>query len=263
MIKNLAILEITLIKRLNYNPEIMAKKLISCKSLCVSDNNTSILEDITFDIFKGEIITVIGPNGSGKTTLMKLLCGISKDYKGTITKDKNLTIGYVPQKMNSDKIFPLTVNRFISLRRKVVLESRRNIIDEIIKEMGIERLFSKQISSLSGGEVQKVMLARAIMSNPDLLVLDEPLQGLDVIGQAEFYKLIDQIRGRLECSVLMVSHDLHMVMASTDKVICINHHICCQGKPEDVSKHPEYINLFGSKHASNVAVYNHKHNHSH
>lgn len=241
----------------------MTKELINCNGISVSFGDRRVLENVSLTVQKKEIVTIIGPNGSGKTTLLRAICGLQKVVEGGVNKQINIIIGYMPQKIIIEKTLPLTVRRF--LRLNGTSKALREILDveEVARKFGISNLLKQQIHGISGGEMQRVMLARTVLLKPDLLVLDEPTQGLDIHGQAEFYSLILQVRDEIGCGIIMVSHDLHMVMASTDKVVCINKHVCCQGTPEDINEHPEYIALFGKKDAEKVAIYTHKHDHIH
>lgn len=218
-----------------------------------------ILTDINFDLKRGKILTIVGPNGSGKTTLAKIILNLVKPDTGEVILAKDTKIGYMPQKIIFDRLMPLNVKNFLQLNSYTDNTALLSVIDEL----NIKNIQNSQISNLSGGELQKVMFARALLKQPNLLVLDEPTQGIDVSGQVEFYKLIDRIRLEKKISVLMISHDLYMVMKSTDYVLCLNKHICCEGTPEDVSKHPEYINLFGKETAKTISVYPHHHDHYH
>ncbi|PIR39677.1 MAG: zinc ABC transporter ATP-binding protein ZnuC [Alphaproteobacteria bacterium CG11_big_fil_rev_8_21_14_0_20_39_49] len=241
----------------------MTKELINCKDISVSFGGRDVLKGVSLIVSKKEIVTIIGPNGSGKTTLLKTICGIQQSTKGKVKVSKNTVIGYMPQKIHIEKILPLTVRRF--LRLNGTSKKLRSIedVESIAIKFNISNILKQQVHDISGGEMQRVMLARAVLLHPDLLILDEPTQGLDINGQAEFYNLISHIRDEIGCGIIMVSHDLHMVMASTDKVVCINQHICCEGTPEDINEHPEYIALFGKKNAENVAIYTHNHDHVH
>ena len=241
----------------------MTSKLVKCKKLSVSYGKRIILNDISFAISEKEIITIIGPNGSGKSSLLRVICDLQQASSGVVEVEKNLIIGYMPQKFHIDKVLPLTVRRF--LRLNAIENNLRSVneVEDIAAKFDVIHLLKQQIHDISGGEMQRVMLARALLLHPNLLVLDEPTQGLDIHGQAEFYGLIEQIRKEYGCAILMVSHDLNMVMASTDRVLCINHHICCEGTPEDINDHPEYIALFGKRNANKVAVYTHNHDHTH
>lgn len=210
-----------------------------------------ILRDISLEVKAGQIVTLIGPNGSGKTTLLRALLGLIPLTTGSIKKKPGLRIGYMPQQLHIETTLPLTVQRFLSLAPSYQ--------KGIIEMLRIEGLLDKPMQILSGGEMQRVLLARALMNNPECLVLDEPIQGVDIHGQEEFYRLILDARARLNCSVIMVSHDLHVVMAKTDHVVCLNQHICCSGTPEAVKLDPAFIHLFGES----AAFYAHKHDHQH
>ena len=217
------------------------------------------LSNITLTVSAGEIVTVIGPNGAGKTTLLRVLLGLIPLNKGSIFKKPNLKIGYLPQKVSVDPILPLSVSRIMKLTGNYSSMQ----IKTALEETGVASLRDKPVFQLSGGEFQRVMLARALLRSPELLVLDEPVQSVDYMGESELYKLIANLRTSHGCGVLMVSHDLHVVMASTDRVLCLNQHICCEGQPEDVSRHPEYLRLFGLDSGSALAVYSHNHDHTH
>jgi zinc transport system ATP-binding protein len=246
-----------------FSENIMTRKVVKCKKLSVSYGKRVILNDISFVLSEKEIVTIIGPNGSGKSSLLRVVCGLQQATSGVVEVEKKLIIGYMPQKLHIDKVLPLTVKRFLCLNGMNEKLQSADKVYNIARKFDIMHLLYNQIHDISGGEMQRVMLARALLLNPDLLVLDEPTQGLDIQGQAEFYSLIEEVRKEYGCAILMVSHDLNMVMASTDRVLCINHHICCEGAPEDINEHPEYIALFGKKNAEKVAVYTHKHDHTH
>lgn len=235
-----------------------AESLVTAQALGYSAGNKSILHDVSFSIARGEIMTIIGPNGAGKSTLVKCVLGLLSPTAGKLQRAPKLRVGYVPQKLSLDHTLPMKVDRFLSLAN-VKKEKRR----EALHHLSIKKLVGQQMQGLSGGELQRVLLARAISREPDLLVLDEPLQGVDITGQIELYKLIASLRGILNCAILMVSHDLHLVMAQTDSVLCLNQHVCCHGKPESVSQHPEYLKLFGQRAVDNIAVYQHHHDHHH
>lgn len=217
-----------------------------------------LLQNISFTLQRGEITTVIGPNGAGKSTLVKVITGLLPSSSGTITKAPNLTFGYVPQRLHMDASLPIKVSRFLSLSGCSKQEYKAAL--DLFK---VGHLHRQLMHRLSGGELQRVLLARAVARRPDILVLDEPLQGVDVNGQSELYRLIASLRDELHCAIFMVSHDLHLVMAQTDKVLCLNQHVCCQGQPESVSQHPEYLKLFGKSVADEFAVYTHHHDHHH
>ena len=212
-----------------------------------------ILSGISLTLLPGEIVTVIGPNGAGKTTLAKLVLDVMRPTEGDIDRAAGLTIGYVPQQLMVDPALPLTVRRFMGLTQK----SDRRDVDAALERTGVGGLSNRQMSALSGGETQRVLLARAILRQPDLLVLDEPTQGVDVAGQVELFQLIRRLRDSMGCAVLMISHDLHIVMSATDRVLCLNHHVCCEGAPEVVANDPEYRRLFGVQGVKELAMYEH------
>lgn len=234
-------------------------KLVSFDKVGIELEARTLLANISMVIHTGEIVTLIGPNGSGKSTLIRTLLDLQQPTTGKVKKHADLRIGYMPQKLHVDPTLPLTVLHFLSLVRGV----NKDHIPDILVRTGIEHLAKKQIHVLSGGETQRVLLARALLNSPNLLVLDEPVQGVDVNGQIELYNLIADIRDELQCGVLMVSHDLHLVMAKTDTVVCINQHICCSGSPQHVTQHPEYKALFGVPGAESIAIYAHSHDHVH
>lgn len=217
-----------------------------------------ILQDVSLTLNRGEILTLIGPNGAGKTTLVRILLGLLPADQGQIHRYGNPVIGYMPQKLFIDNTMPLTVYRFLALVRR-----DRPAIEASLAKVGLVDIAERAMVSLSGGELQRVMLARAILRKPDILVLDEPTQGVDIGGQSQLYGLISELRDELNCAVLMISHDLHLVMAQTDTVVCLNHHICCHGHPENVTVDPAFLELFGDQQDTGVAVYTHHHDHSH
>ena len=229
-------------------------KLVSLKAVSLQRNDRQLLRDISFELNKGEIITLIGPNGAGKTTLVNIVLGLLKPDSGIVTRAPSLRFGYMPQKLHLDATFPLSALRFLQLAN----EDRTTCLNAM-QRTGIPDLAKTPMQSLSGGELQRLLLARAILRQPDVLVLDEPVQGVDVTGQEQIYKLITQLRNELGCAVLMVSHDLHLVMGATDHVICLNQHICCHGEPEAVSLDPAFTALFGHR----TAPYTHHHDHQH
>lgn len=237
----------------------MTAPLIEGRGLTLSFGGERVLDQVSISIRAGEIITLIGPNGAGKSTLVKTLLGLQKADSGEVVRKRGLTIGYVPQKLAIDQVLPMTVKRFLSLTRSV----SRADCEGVLAQVGAGHVIDAQMSQLSGGETQRVMLARTLLLRPHLLVLDEPTQGVDVSGQAELYRLIDEIRRELDCAVLMISHDLHLVMAKTDQVVCFNRHVCCSGIPETVRQHPEYRSLFGVREADAIGIYHHEHDHEH
>jgi zinc transport system ATP-binding protein len=238
-----------------------ADTLLKATNVSLKDGTKVLLSTIDLSIKPREIVTLIGPNGAGKTTLLNILLGLRKPSSGVVTKSKNCRIGYMPQKIQLNPLLPLTVEHFLWLVDTTSLKTAITI-NSALARTGVEHLLKTDMSNLSGGEIQRVLLARALLREPNLLVLDEPVQGVDLKGQDQLYKLISEIRDELGCGVLMVSHDLHLVMASTDNVICLNQHICCHGHPESVSNHPAYLELFGNS-INHVATYTHHHDHDH
>lgn len=240
----------------------MGNVLITASGLGVIRNGRQILQQADLTLEAGKIVTLIGPNGAGKTTLVRAVLGLIKVDEGKIEKTPDLRIGYMPQKLHIDVSLPLTVARFLALGGKA-----RADLNEILQLTGITALVGQPMQSLSGGETQRVLLARALLRDPQLLVLDEPVQGVDVTGQSALYALINEIRNRRQCGVLLVSHDLHLVMATTDTVVCLNQHVCCQGHPEQVTNDPAYLALFGESNGNapspQVAIYTHHHDHQH
>ena len=213
-----------------------------------------VLQNISMQLMQGEITTLIGPNGAGKSTLVRLILGLIKPDSGSVTPAPQLNIGYMPQKISIDPSLPISTCRFLQLAN-----TSHKACHEALEMVGIRHLTKSPIQTLSGGELQRALLARAILRKPNFLVLDEPVQGVDITGQNALYKMISELSKSLNCGVLMVSHDLHLVMSSTDKVICLNQHICCQGRPEQVTQDPAYIDIFGQT----TAIYSHHHNHQH
>ncbi len=233
--------------------------LIAADALTVRRGGAAILRDVTFRIGAGEIVTVIGPNGSGKTTLLRALLGIERPSAGRVLRQTGLTVGYVPQRLAIDRSLPLTARRFLSLPRRVPEPEAR----QALTRTGVADLADRPLTALSGGELQRVLLARALLCRPQLLVLDEPTAGLDQPGEAAFYRLIEEVRADTGAAVLLVSHDLHVVMAASDRVICLNGHVCCEGAPRAVREAPEYRALFGHGTPGALALYRHDHDHSH
>ncbi|HEY8568143.1 zinc ABC transporter ATP-binding protein ZnuC [Microbulbifer sp.] len=227
--------------------------LIRAHNIGLEIAGRQLLRDISLELQPAEIVTVIGPNGAGKTTLLRLLLGLTRPTSGTVERRPGLRLGYMPQRLQIDATMPMTVGRFLQLGIDGVK------VADALARVGAMQLAGARLADLSGGEMQRVLLARAAARKPQLLVLDEPTQGVDVGGQSEVYQLIAQLRDELHCGVLLVSHDLHLVMAATDRVLCVNQHICCHGHPEQVSKDPVYLEMFGDK----LALYTHQHNHHH
>ena len=232
--------------------------LIEISKLEVKYGSKKVLQNINLSLNANEIVTIVGPNGSGKTTLFKAIIGSVPLSKGKISIKPNLRIGYVPQQLKVDQTLPITVERFLKLATR-----NNNDIEKMIAFFGSENIFREQINSLSGGQMQRVLLARALVNEPEILLLDEATRGLDQPGIAAFYRKIENISKETNCAILMISHDLHVVMSASDRVICINGHICCQGTPENVATSPEYQTLFGSNIDGSFALYRHKHDHNH
>lgn len=233
--------------------------LIEAKGLGVRRGGNWLVQGVDLAIRPGEIVTLIGPNGSGKSTTVKALLGILAASAGTVTRQPGLTVGYLPQRLAIDWTLPLTVRRLMSLTRRHSAAE----VDTALEEVGIAHLADSPVQQLSGGEFQRALLARALIRRPQLLVLDEPVQGVDFAGEIALYELIHGIRERLGCGILMISHDLHIVMGKTDTVVCLNGHVCCSGTPQSVTESPEYRALFGSQAASALAIYRHDHDHTH
>lgn len=233
--------------------------LVSLRNVGLDFRQRSVLHDISFDVHRREILTIIGPNGAGKSCLLKIILGLYAPSRGNVHRSGGLTIGYMPQKLTIDPSLPLTVERFLGLANHGDLQP----VDQALARVGARSLRQAPVQRLSGGEFQRVLLARALLRNPDLLVLDEPAQGVDLQGQQALYRLLAQLRDEQGFAILMVSHDLHFVMAQTDQVLCLNQHVCCSGTAESVASHPEYLALFDTGNVDNIAVYTHKHDHQH
>ncbi|CRH34148.1 Zinc import ATP-binding protein ZnuC [Pantoea ananatis] len=233
--------------------------LVTLENVSISFDQRQVLSGVSLELHPGKILTLLGPNGAGKSTLVRVVLGLLAPSSGRVSRSAGLRIGYVPQKLHIDPTLPVTVERFMRLSRG----ARNQDILPALKRVQAGHLLTSPLQKLSGGETQRVLLARALLNQPQLLVLDEPTQGVDVNGQVALYDLINQLRHELNCAVLMVSHDLHLVMAKTDEVLCLNHHICCSGTPEAVSQHPEFIAMFGPRGAEELAIYRHHHNHRH
>lgn len=236
----------------------MSTALIEGQGLAVSAGGHSILHGVDFAIAPGEIVTIVGPNGSGKTTLLRVLVGALRPTAGRVVRSPGLRLGYVPQRLAIDRTLPLTVDRFLSLAGGD-RAARAGVLDEV----GIPGLGARQMAALSGGQFQRALLAHALLRRPNLLVLDEPTQGLDQTGSAAFYAMVAALRRARGVAVLMVSHELNVVMRASDRVICLNGHVCCQGTPTAVSAMPAYRALFGPAEAEALALFAHTHDHSH
>jgi zinc transport system ATP-binding protein len=232
--------------------------LVEARGLGVSLGGQPVLQGVDLTLHAGEIVTVVGPNGSGKSTLLRLLIGAARPDAGEVRRAPGLRIGYVPQRLAIDATLPLTVARYLTLAGGAAADRA-----QVMARMGIAGLGQRQLAALSGGQFQRALLAEAVLRRPQLLGLDEAAQGLDQPGVADFYRLVEELRAELGCGVLMVSHDLHVVMAASDRVICLNGHVCCEGTPTVVSAAPEYRALFGFGTHGALALYRHDHDHVH
>ncbi len=228
-------------------------------NISLTINRQTILSDINLELKKGEVTTLIGPNGGGKTSIARILLRLLKPTKGNLIIDSKIKIGYMPQKIEIDKTIPLSAKDFL------LISSAKKDLDQPLQDLAlrldIAKILDKQIHDLSGGQLQKILFLHSIINKPDLLVLDEPTQYMDVSAIEEFYQIIDEIRKDNNCAILLISHDLHMVMQKTDLVFCVNRHICCHGTPESINQHPEYLSLFGNRSA--LGIYQHHHDHKH
>lgn len=233
-------------------------ELIAAKNISVFRDGRSVLRDVSVTIGHRDFITIIGPNGAGKSMLLKCLMGFYQPDEGDVTQSSDLRIGYVPQRLVADQSIPISVRRFLNLRKK----SDDEVFKNIVQETEIGRVLDQPLAVLSGGELQRVLLARALLDQPTLLVLDEPAQNLDITGQLAFYRLIEKIYRENEISILMVSHDLHLVMSATKNVLCLSGEVCCYGEPSSVAQDPAFITLFGEDMANMMASYHH-HDHPH
>ena len=232
--------------------------LVKLNEVGIKQNDKWLVKGVSLVVEKGKIVTLIGPNGSGKSTTAKIALGIYKKIEGQVEKYTN-NVGYVPQKISIDWTLPLRVNDFMLLTESIKDEA----VNEALSLTGVVHLKNKNLGNLSGGEFQRVLLARAISRKPDLLVLDEPVQGVDFTGEIALYELIKKISDTLNCGILLISHDLHTVMSATDHVVCLNGHVCCSGTPSDVAKNNEYKALFGEQASQTLSIYEHKHDHVH
>lgn len=234
--------------------------LVSLEDVSLARGGQTVLSGVSLAVRPGRIVTIVGPNGAGKSTLVKVALGLLAPDSGKVTRAEGMVVGYVPQSLNVEPTLPLSVRRFLSMAAP---RASRPEQEAALERVGAGHVLGRQVVQLSGGELQRVMLARAVLRRPRLLVLDEPVGGVDMAGQAEIYDLIADFARTQGTGVLMVSHDLHVVMAATDEVVCLNRHVCCAGHPEAVSRHPEYLALFGTRVANSLAVYTHVHDHQH
>ena len=233
--------------------------LVKLKDVGFEQNGKWLVKGVSLQVEKGKIVTLIGPNGSGKSTTAKMALGILKPDEGTNSIENNIKISYVPQKISIDWSLPLRAIDFMNLTNKYEI----NAISEALSLTGIENLIYRDVRNLSGGEFQRLLMARAIVKNPDFLVLDEPVQGVDYPGEIALYKTIQEIVKKINCGILLISHNLHVVMSQTDHVICLNGHVCCSGEPKSIIREPEYIKLFGKNIDPTLAFYQHEHDHKH
>ena len=233
--------------------------LASGRDLVVRFGGRTVLDRVSIEVRRHEVVSLIGPNGAGKTTAVRALLGLIKPDAGVVHHAPGVVVGYVPQRIEPQELLPLTARRFLAMAGR---RTRADIV-AVLDEVGAAPLIDRQLSDVSGGEFRRVLLARALLRNPDLLVLDEPIQQVDFAGQLAMHQLIARLRDRRGCGVLVISHDLHLVLGATDRVVCINGHVCCAGEPEAVSRHPEYISLFGPGAAAALAVYTHDPAHRH
>lgn len=236
-----------------------AEPLLTVENVSLTIGGYLILNDVNLQVASNEIVALIGPNGAGKSSLARIALGLIRPDRGRVWRKPGLRLGYMPQRLTVDATLPLTVQRFVTLSAP----ARREQVQAALAEVGAASIIDAPVQAISGGEMQRALLARALLREPDLLVLDEPVQGVDVNGQYELYDLIGNLRQRRGCGILMVSHELHLVMAATDHVLCLNQHICCSGHPDHVARDPAYLALFGRDGARRLAVYHHHHDHRH
>ncbi len=236
----------------------MTEPLVTLRDVSIAFHGPPVVDHVSLRIDPGEIITLIGPNGAGKTTLIKAILGVYKPTTGEISRRSRLRVGYMPQRLALPETLPLSVAGFLGLTGAGSEACRR-----ALERVGVRHIYGYSVHHLSGGEIQRMLLARALLREPELLVLDEPAQGVDITGQAALYELIRELRDATGCAVLMISHDLHLVMSATDQVLCLNRHMCCSGPPEHISSDPAFVELFGRRVAGTLAVYHHHHDHSH
>ena len=237
----------------------MSEALITLDNITLSHNGKNVLDDVSFKLHQGEFVTLIGPNGAGKSSLIKILLGVIKQDSGYVIYSGDIRLGYTPQTFTANPYIPISVKDFLTLNQK--LDSA--FMQQTFDLTGINELLHLPLKNLSGGELQKVLLSRALLNKPNVLILDEPAQNLDVDGQMQLYKLIQDIHQEQNCSVLMVSHDLHRVMKESTQVLCLYHHICCEGLPESILKDEKFNDLFADQIHELMATYEHHHNHHH
>ena len=236
-----------------------AEVLLTVRDIDFTIRGHAILQSVSLRVARGQIVTLIGPNGAGKSTLVRIVLGLRRPSAGRVELLSGARLGYMPQRLVLDPTLPLTVQRFVTLGTP----APRARVQALLAEVGAAQVIDSPVQAISGGELQRVLLARALLREPDLLVLDEPIQGVDLTGQYELYDLISNLRRQRGCGILMVSHELHLVMATTDQVVCLNRHVCCSGHPDHVARDPAYLALFGLDGARRLAIYHHQHNHHH
>ena len=236
-----------------------SEPLVKARQVSVRLGQRNVLESVDIEVHAGETVTLVGLNGAGKSTLVRTLLGIIEPDGGTVERMPGLKIGYSPQRIRRDPILPITVRRFLTLGAS----SSRDRIAAVLEEVGASAILDHPIAEISGGELHRVLLAKALLRNPQLLVLDEPLAGVDIASQSELYSLIAEIRDRYGCGILLVSHDLHLVMKGTDRVVCLNRHVCCSGPPQVIALHPEFATMFGPHVSEWLTAYPHAHDHRH
>ena len=233
--------------------------LVRARAVRVEFGGRAVLDGVDINLRSGEVLTVVGLNGSGKSTLVRVVVGLQRVQQGSVWRRPSLRIGYTPQQLSPDPRLPISVERFVALGGRASMHR----VAEVLDEVGAGAVARTQLADVSGGELHRVLLARALLLRPELLVLDEPMAGVDLAGRSELYRLIGDLRNRYGCGVMMVSHDLHVVMAGTDTVLCLNHHVCCSGPAHSIARDPQFIALFGSDMADVLAVYSHHHDHTH
>jgi len=233
--------------------------LIQLENISMLRGGENILKQVDLSVSRNEIVTMIGPNGAGKSTLVKIALGLIKPDQGSVIYQKSLRTGYVPQSVNLDENLPISVKRFL----EVSGTKNPDKLMDALHHVGAANILNNSLRDISGGELRRILLARALLMEPDLMILDEPTSGVDIGGQAALYSLIQWIRDTYHCGILLVSHNLHIVMAATDRVVCLNRHLCCSGTPEHVQQHPEFVSLFGNKVAGELGIYRHDHDHEH
>ena len=239
-------------------PVVDATPLLQLQAVSHAFAGRRVLDEVDLHVGAAEVVTLIGPNGAGKSTLVRIALGLLLPQTGEVRRRPGIAIGYVPQRLQVDPILPLTVRRFLTLG--VAADTAR--LERRLDAVGARHVLDSPVQEISGGEMQRVLLARALLRDPALLVLDEPIQGVDVHGQHELFELIRSLRQEHGCGILLVSHDLHLVMAGSDRVVCLNGHVCCTGHPEEVSRNPAYLDLLGPM-AASLALYTHHHDHRH